>query len=225
MIKLKKLLEEIDTFELEDLEGKDAILQYLHAHDKNASVVKLGEDEYVVWDEYIVDPEFPYVKEKSKWLYGTEGTRLISRLTDALEEKFNARFWEHPEALFHATPTENVELIKREGLKAVHKSRGLANRHIRSAVFTSTEPDWITHHYGPSVITIHTDLMKKDGFMPQVTKEPNHTESDVINFIANKIGAWIDDQDLSNSRSEGTTDDTVIIHSPVPPKYLSFERV
>ena len=225
MIKLKRLLKEVEDSEIEDLQGKDAILQYLVAHGKEPQVIDLGGTEYIIWDDSIVDAEWPYVKEKNDWIYGTEGQRLISRLIGAFDDKFNERFWEHPERLFHATPTENVENIKANGLSSQHKSRGFANKHIRAAVFTSTEPDWITHSYGPSVITIHTDLMKKDGFTPYVTKEPNHIEADVTNFVARKIGAWKDEMDLSNSRSEGTTDDTVIIHSPVPAKYLSFELV
>ena len=225
MIKLKTVLMEVDSYELEDLTGIDAILQYLSAHGKEGKVVELGTDKYIVWDDNILDPEYPTVRKKRDWIYGTDGSRLIRRLTDAVEEQFNARFWEHPETLFHATPTENVEAIKREGLKMAHKSRGMANKHIRAAVFTSTEPDWIANPYGPSVVTINTSLMKQDGFMPQVTKEPNHTESDVTNFIARKIEAWDDDRDLTNASSEGTTDDTVIVYSAIPPKYLSFELI
>jgi hypothetical protein len=228
MIKLRKLLrEDVDDYEIEDLEGKDAILQYLQAHGKDPEVVKLGNDEYIIWDDNIIDPEYPRVKSKNDWVYSMEGNRLVNTLTGAIEDKFNTEFWENPQVLFHATPTENVEDIKVNGLKSQHKSRGMANRHIRGAVFTSTEPDWITHSYGPSVITINTRLMKQDGFMPYVTKEPNHTESDVINFLLRKIKASERelDRDYSNARSEGTTDDTVIIHSAVPAKYLSFELV
>ena len=224
MIKLKKILLEVDAAELEDLQGKDAILSYLTSHGKSPSVVKLGEDEYIIWDDKILDPEYPDVKIKRNWIYGMEGQRLIQRLTDAWEEQFNTRFWTSPQTLYHATPTANVESIKVNGLTLQHKSRGLANRHIRGAVFTSTEPDWITQSYGPSVITINTRLMKQDGFMPLVGKEPNHVEADITNFIARKIGAWDDDRDLANSFSEGTTDDTVIIYSHIPPKYLSFEH-
>lgn len=214
--------EDVDEYELEDLQGKEAILQYLEAHGKHPEVLNLGGDEYIIWEDNIVDAEYPDVKEKNDWIYSMEGQRLITRLKDAAEDQFNARFWERPEALFHATKRENVDMIRKEGLKAMHISRGLSNRHIRAAVFTSTEPDWITHTYGPVVVTIRTDLMKKDGFTPYVTKEPNHTEADVTNFIARKIGAWDDDRVDGNPRSEGTTDDTVIIFASIPPKYLEI---
>ena len=226
MIKLKDLLlEEVDEDEMEDLKGMDAILQYLIDHDKEPEVVQLGKDKYVIWDNKITDVDYVNVEDKDRWLYGTNGMRLVRDMIGIIDDRFNKSFWEYPETLYHATPTENVENIKIDGLQAVHKSRGLANRHIRSAVFTSTEPDWITHSYGPSVITINTRAMKRDGFTPYITKEPNHAESDVLNFIAHKIKAWEDDRDLTDARSEGTTDDTRIVYSPIPVKYLSFELV
>jgi hypothetical protein len=103
-----------------------------------------------------------------------------------------------------------------------HLSRGLANRHIRAAVFTAQSPEFCMQYYGPEVFVINTSQMKIDGFMPMVTKEPNHTEADVINFIADKIKAWDDNRDLANANSEGTTDDTVIVYSNIPPKYLTL---
>jgi hypothetical protein len=218
-------LREVDGTDLEDLQGKDAIIQYLQAHDKDPKIVKLGTDEYIIWDDNILDPEWPTVKKKANWMYDSEVQKLVERLKDVVEEKFNDRFWNRPELLFHGTPKENLEIIKHEGLKAMHKTRGMSNKYIRSAVFTSTEPDWISYYYGPVVVTIQTGLMKKDGFMPMVTKEPNHTYDEVMNFIAHKIGAWDENHDESSARSEGTTDDTVIIYSSIPLKYLSFERV
>ena len=215
--------EDVDEYELEDLQGKEAILQYLDAHGKRGEVVDLAGNEYIVWDNNIVDVECPDVKEKSDWMYGMEAMRLVANLTSMVEDQFNKRFWEYPEVLFHATRQEFVEEIRKEGLKAQHVSRGLANRHIGRAVFTSTEPDWISHSYGPVVITIRTDLMKKDGFMPYVTKEPNHVEAEVMDFIAGKIGAWEPGHhDLSNAYSEGTTEDTIIIYDSIPPKYLEI---
>ncbi len=226
MIKLKHLIKEDDS-ELEDLEGVEPIMQYLQGHGKSPELIKLGTEELIIWDDNIIDPEFPRVKKKADWIYSMGGRKLASAMTGAIEDKFNAEFWKHPQTLFHATPTNNVENIKVNGLSAVHKSRGMANKHIRSAVFTSTEPDWITHSYGPSVITIHTDLMKKDGVMPYVSKEPNHTEHEVIMFLLRKIKASDREmeRDYSSAQSEGTTDDTIIIYSPVPAKYLSFELV
>ncbi len=225
MIKLKKLIVESDEYdarEIEDLEGIETIVQYLTDHDKEPEIIDLGGDKYVIWDNNIVDPEFPIVEEKSDWVWIPSARRLREKLTDMIEERFNRMFWENPEPLYHGTPEENVETIKREGIKRQHKSRGLANRHIHSAVFTEKSPDYCQYHYGPEVFMIDTFAMKRDGFMPQVVKEPNHVESDVINFLAHKIGAWEEDRDYAQSQSEGTTEDTIIIYADIPPKYVTL---
>lgn len=224
-IKIKRLLIESDEFddrELEDLEGVENIMQYLQAHGKDAKVVDLAGDHYVVYDDMIVDPDWPWARKKDDWLYRTEASRLRERLAAEFEDRFNKQFWQRPEPLFHGTPTENVEDIKREGLTMQHKSRGLSNRSIRAAVFTERSPEYCGYNYGPAVFEIDTIQMKKDGFMPRVEKEPNHLESDILNFIAHKIGAWDEDQDLANAFSEGTSEDTVIIYADIPPKYLKL---
>lgn len=225
MIKLKRLITESEEFDdraLEDLEGIEAIVQYLTQYGKQPEVINLAGSQYVIYDDMIVDPDWPWPTKKDEWLYKTDAQRLISALTDEVEERFNAAFWQRPEPLFHGTPKENVESIQREGLKMQHISRGLANRHIRSAVFTEKNPEFCGYHYGPEVFEIDTNAMKADGFMPQVTKEPNHIESEVMNLIARKIKAWDEEKDLANSYSEGTTEETIIIYDNIPPKYLKL---
>lgn len=220
MLKLKTLLAEGYDPEIEDLEGADAIMQYLVAQGKEPQLISLGTDQYIIWDDNIIDPEYPIVEKKKDWLYGNSAWRLREFMSSEIEDRFNKRFWEHPEPLYHGTPKENVESIKREGLKKQHKSRGLSNRKITAAVFTERSPDYCGFHYGPAVFEIDTPQMKVDGFMPYVTKEPNHLDSDVINFLAHKIGAWDDEQDLSQAWSEGTSEDTIILYTDIPPKYL-----
>lgn len=225
MIKLKKMLVEgKDDFEyeIEDLEGAEAIMQFLTNNNKSPELIELGKDKYIIWDDKILDPEYPIVKKKSDWLWDRDASQLRESLVDMVEERFNKNFWERPEFLYHGTPKENVESIQREGIKKQHISRGFANKHIRSAVFTEKSPDFCGYHYGPEVFEINTTAMKADGFMPYVTKEPNHTESEVINFLAHKIGAWEDDKDYSSATSEGTTDDTIIIYDNIPPKYVKL---
>lgn len=223
MIKLKSLLnEEVDRHVLEDLEGKDAIIQYLIANGKSPEVIDLAGDEYIIWDDFITGVDFVKLYTKEDWMNTTEAMRLRWELTDKIEEMFNNNFWKYPVELYHATQKENVDSIKIHGLKMQHKSRGLANRNIRAAVFTSTEPEWATHSYGPVEIAIDTKLMKQDRFTPFVTKEPNHTESDVYNFLAKKIKMSGEEKDYSNSSSEGTTDDTVIVYDNIPEKYLTI---
>jgi hypothetical protein len=227
MIKLKQLIiesEDYDEDEIENLEGLEAIVQYLQAHDKEPQIIDLGGEKYIIWDDNIIDPDWSRVHKKSDWVWDTSAQRLRERLRDTLEDKFNARFWERPEPLYHGTPKENVEKIQQEGLKMQHKSRGLSNRHISRAIFTEQEPEYCQCHYGPEVFQIDTITMKQDGFMPRVEKEPNHVEADVINFLAHKIGAWDEqgDRDWANSQSEGTTENTIILYANIPPKYLKL---
>jgi hypothetical protein len=215
---------EVNKYEIEDLNNKEEIIQYLQVRGKSPEIINLGGDEYIIWEDYIIDPEFPRLEKKRDWINDTQAWRLVGKLIYMMEERFNKQFWEHPQTLYHATPLENVDSIRKDGLQMIHKSRGLANKHIRAAVFTSTEPDWATFSYGPVQVVINTDAMKKDGFMPFVTKEPNHTESDVVNFIARKIGDWEEDKDYTGSYGEGTTEDTVVVYDDIPPKYLEIEE-
>jgi hypothetical protein len=229
MMKLKTLIvesEELDYDEdvLESLEGVEAIMAYLTQHGKEPRVIDLAGDKYIIWDDKIIDPDWPEVEDKSDWVWSTQAQRLRERLRDKLEDEFNQRYWERPEGLYHGTPKENVESIQRDGLKMQHKSRGLSNRHITRAVFTEQEPSYCQYHYGPEVFFIDTNAMKKDGFMPRVEKEPNHIEADVVNFLAHKIGAWDEsgDRDWANSMSEGTTENTIIVYADIPAKYLKL---
>lgn len=227
MIKLKEIIspsgsENYNERDIEDFESKEEILAYLAHHGKEAQVIQLGKEEYIIWDDKIVDPEFPRVQEKREWVWDHSAWRIREALQDLIEERFNAAFWMHPEPLYHGTPEENVESIKNFGIRMQHKSRGLSNRHISQAVFTEKSPEFCRYHYGPAVFEINTPQMKADGFMPVVTKEPNHIESDVVNFLAHKIGAWTpdEDRDFAQSQFEGTTEDTIIVYDNIPAKYV-----
>lgn len=227
MIKLKEIVSpsgEYNDRDVEDFETKNEILAYLTEHGKEPQVIQLGKEEYIIWDDKIVDPEFPLVKEKREWIWDHDARRIREALQDLIEERFNKAFWMYPEMLYHGTPEENVESIKQFGIKMQHKSRGLSNRHIHSAVFTEKSPEFCGYHYGPAVFEINTPQMKADGFMPFVTKEPNHIESDVVNFLAHKIGAWTPDKDrdFAQSQSEGTTEDTIIVSDNIPAKYVKL---
>ena len=225
--------EDIDQRELEDLQGKDAILTYLTSHGKTPEVIDLAGDEVIIWDEFIIDDvDYPWIKKKIDWIYSSTGNRLINAISDKLEEKRSKLFWEYPPTLYHATPKENIPSIQQNGLKAQHKSRSLTNRNISSAVFTTTEPDEIYNPayskgwspggpYGDSLFAINTKLMKVDGFMPSTSKEPAFAEQDAINFLAHKIKVWDREHDTVDS-GDGTSDTTIIIHSSIPPKYVSL---
>lgn len=143
-------------------------------------------------------------------------------------DNFNDLFWKYPQYLFHCTPEENKESIITNGIGMKNKSRGFSsNRHIGSAVFTTSEEEEIPtlqDSYGPVVFLINTPQMKKDGYIPMVEKEPDWMKAEKISFVLKKLG--YSDEKAETSRfvdsSEGTTPYTVILYGNVPPQYLSI---
>jgi len=71
----------------------------------------------------IIDVEYPDIDTKT--LDDFLSTSDYNDLEDwgVIEPNFNKTFWEHPYPLFHASPEENVENIKQDGLKVMNKSR------------------------------------------------------------------------------------------------------
>jgi hypothetical protein len=199
-------------------------------------VVKLFGDDYVIYGDYIVDVDGPLIEEKENWLWSPHTQQIVNRISEKIEEELNQRFWENPYPLYHASPKENLESIKQEGLKPQHQSRSLTNRHINAAVFTTTEheevwnpaysKDWIPGGpYGDLLVMIHTDMMKSDGYMPEVSREPAYAEQAAMNELARRIQTWDrhGEERETVSSSDGVSPQTIIIHGNVPAKYLSYE--
>jgi len=138
---------------------------------------------------------------------------------------FNKTFWEYPQTLYHCTPTENIPSIKAKGLTVQNQSRGINNRSVGSAIFTTREEEEVEsvrQSYGPMVIAIDTRAMKRDGFTPFVTEEPEVEEARELEFIFRHLGH--EDYDLSRfiDSSGGISEYTIILHENIPPKYLSI---
>lgn len=138
---------------------------------------------------------------------------------------FNKSFWLHPSTLFHCTVPEKYELIKSEGiLKTRSDTRGITNRSVGSAIFTTmedTEVESLRQSYGNIVIEINTIQMKKDGFMPTVSKEPEVERAEQLVFVLNKLGKDTKIYQLIDS-SGGISEYTIIIYNSIPIKYLSL---
>jgi hypothetical protein len=132
---------------------------------------------------------------------------------------FNARFWERPQELYHATPDETVPVIQQIGLRASNKTRGISNRSIGSAVFTSSEIDDLADgSYGSSVFSINTSRMKQDGYTPVVSQEPDVEEAEVKGALAYELGI----ENFEAYIEQGMGHYTVIIHGAIPPKYINL---
>jgi hypothetical protein len=155
-------------------------------------------------------------------------------LEDAAEKlgwkhNFNDDFWRFPHTLYHCTSPENVPLIQQDGIKAKNETRGLTNRGTNAAIFTTMEWEEVSSlqsSYGSAVFEINTKLMKADGFMPEVSKEPEWERAHKLSFVFQKLGEpenrtyperFVDS-------SDGVSDYTVIIHGSVPAKYVSLKE-
>ena len=138
---------------------------------------------------------------------------------------FNKEFWEYPKTLYHCTPIENVPFIQTEGLTCQGKTRGINNRSVGSAIFTTQEEEEVEsvrQSYGPVVVAINTRAMKQDGYTPVVTHEPEVEDALELSFIFHRMGQ--EDIDVSRfiDSSGGISEYTVIVHENIPPKYLSI---
>lgn len=138
---------------------------------------------------------------------------------------FNKSFWKYPQPLYHCTTPEKYELIKSSGkLKTTNESRGINNRSVGNAIFTTQEEmevEGLRQSYGDIVIQINTKLMRHDGFMPFVSKEPEVETAEKLAFVLNKLGEEKDISQLIDS-SGGISEYTVIIYESIPVKYLSL---
>jgi len=157
-----------------------------------------------------------------------------SYLDDIAEElgynnDFTKVFWSqhHIPTLFHCTTKERYKQIKVEGLKLKDENRGATsgNSAVGPAVFTTAEDaevSFFKSYYGPIVIAIDAAQMKKDGFMPEVSKEPDWEKAEKLEFVLRKLGQ----EDVEASRfvdsSDQNTQGTVIVYSDIPPRYLSL---
>lgn len=154
---------------------------------------------------------------------------------DALAEKFGYPddftkvFWgqHYIPTLYHCTTKERYEQIKVEGLKRKDERRGATsgNSAVGPAVFTTAEEmevSFFKSYYGPIVIAIDAAQMKKDGFMPEVSKEPDWEKAEKLEFVLRKLGQEDAEASRFMDSSDQNTQGTVIVYSNIPPRYLSL---
>lgn len=134
------------------------------------------------------------------------------------ESKFSENFWEYPSPLYHATPEENKEDILEDGLQARSETRGLSNRGMGAAVFTSEEPGGYIESYGDTTFEIDTPQMKADGYTPEVGQEDDITRYEQESSLIGLIG--MDNEMYPENVESGMEYGTIAIFGNIPPKYL-----
>jgi hypothetical protein len=159
------------------------------------------------------------IREASEWIHRLSDMELYDYIP---ERDFNKEFWDGVGdgfVLYHATPNENLKTIMKKGLNAENRTRGLSNRGMGSAVFTSPEPTSIDS-YGDSILEIDVGAMKAAGYMPTVSQEEPFQEEGMKSSIAHELG--IDEWIGGEYGSEGLAEDTIAFYGSIPAKFLSI---
>jgi hypothetical protein len=129
-------------------------------------------------------------------------------------------FWGSPSPLYHATDADNVEEIEAKGLEARSETRGLTNKFVGAAVFTRPDPESLSGgEYGDTIFEIDTAAMKRDGFMPGVTREEAWLEYEAAGSLMHKLFGG-DIEWTGDAPWDGTSPDDFIIYGDIPAKYL-----
>lgn len=176
-------------------------------------------DVYIMPDDKVLefDGEYAEVYDLSDFVYRAN----LDEAVEKMQERENADFWDNPQTLYHGTQGDNVESIFKTGLEARNKTRGLDNRNVGNAVFTSTDPDYVEWNYGNEasggkVIEIDAAAMKRDGLTPFTYREPPLVRAEAQDALAAALG----NQEFFADREDGLSLETIIIDSSIPAKYI-----
>lgn len=168
---------------------------------------------------YVIDDfDEPHLTNAKEWISNIPDHNLHNFVE---YRDFNKDFWDdvgEGHTLYHATNPKNKDEILKNGLGPRNKTRGINNRFMPSAIFTSDNPD-STEPYGTLIFEINVGQMKKDGYMPTVSMEEPLEDAKARESLAAKLG--IEDYDyMSEYASEGLYENTVAFYDNIPPKYL-----
>jgi hypothetical protein len=221
IIRFKRWLNESSVSEvsslIEDAVGLDAVIEVLTRERIRYTIIDISDKRVVVLPEsslvvYDFDSGYGSVEHVSDFVYSNYADDLKGYVD------FNEEFWDHPSILYHATTSANFELIKgSDGLKGMCESRGLGNRGVGCAVFTSmNHEDLLSGSYGSVILTLDTRLMKSDGYIPRVSREPEIEEVDSIQSLVHRLGLHYEIEYPNDLFI-----DTVIVHGSIPMKYIS----
>ena len=206
----------------------EALKAEIEKHPRVLVLDEVLEDTFLVKGQVvIVDGDDFTVLSPSEWVSG-EMESFRSDTKDKVElmlaERFNEDFQEGPITLWHATPKENLPSILKTGLRSESRTRGLTNRDVSAAIFTSDNEETAMYGpYGDAVLAIDCKAMKRDGISFYVEQEPAVVEREAASVLASAVGAT--DFDWSTGSDGADDPSTVILYvARVPPKYLSVVR-
>ena len=178
----------------------------------NGAVIYIVGNSVIEWDKKFEDVD---VEDFNRWIYDVD----IESIFPQYEEQFNAEFWKRPQPLYHATIESNVQSILEHGLGPRNQTRGMSNRGVGDAVFTTNNyEDTAEGSYGDFVFEIDTQKMKAVGNMPLVSQEPDIQENDMRQRLAWMLGF----ENWQGESEAGMYDSTIIVHGAIPPDCLKL---
>ena len=207
---------------LEGITGYDQIVAVLEQQGAEFHDVRRLKTPVLVFEinseTYVIeDFDYPEPMEASEWV--TEKSYKGQIHLFLPDRDFNATFWRQAanySRLYHGTSTENWQQIQQSGvLSPKCRTRGISNRGVSCAIFTSTEYETASQSY-PIVLEINIGQMKTTGFRPEVSQEPDVEKGEAAQSLAHAIGLEAFDVDIEG----GMDPETIIIYAPIPIKYV-----
>ena len=209
---LMEVIEYIDNpVSLKSALDKTGIQWASHILNKNEVIsLNLSNQVYIIDDLDYIDPV-----EAHEWIDSMSETTL-----NEYAPYDEPPFWDNVhsgQVLYHATAEENLEEISQNGLTLQNQTRGIANRHTGTAIFTSDNIN-DTDSYGSVIFEIDLGKMKGEGYMPNANKESPLEENIQKQALAWKLG--LENYEPQDYSTEGLYDSTVIFFENIPAKYI-----
>ena len=207
--------------ELENTSGYGNIVAILKKHGAtNVFIPKLKNKVLVFTLDnqiYVIDDfESPRAEEAQLWVNDQIwDSRKIAQYLNTPD--FNKEFWQRPpNVLYHGTTEAFWKEIQEAGeIKVRSKTRGLSNRFVPPSIFCSTDLEVCQHYYDVS-LGINVRQMKADGYMPNVSQEPDVEKCSLEGSLAWAIGL----EDYQPECESGMDEGTVIFYQNIPLKYV-----
>ena len=175
-------------------------------------------------EPFVMDsPAYPFFQSAIHYIYDLRDEQLVQFYPEADEALVSDKFWQDVGAgfvVYHGTSRAYVQDILLHGLCKSNKTRGVSNRGIRSAVFTSTDLGGTTV-YGEVCLRIDVSAMKRDGFMPEVGYEWPLWYENFKEAMAHRLGI---EYFGSATISDGLSNNTIIFFADIPAKYVRLQK-
>jgi hypothetical protein len=168
-------------------------------------------------ERWVMNSDDLSCEEIYRWAEGEIDSSEYS-MKDNLERIVGEREVEIPDVVYHATGEREAKKILKEGLLLKNKSRGISNRGVGAAIFTSSDPGMV-ESYGSFLFEINLRKMISDGLEVEVAQEPDIERYMKVDAFCHKLG--LETERLFEVEM-GMDWNTFILDRSVPPEYLKL---